>query len=151
MQGKHTIESTMVCKMAVTDNCMHASDTNQYAPSQQYHPTPWAQPPLSPTWYQLYMFCIQLMKIFRSECLVYIRSHDFCGIHCSEGRWQEKKERQPSLNPRPTRYHGASATSYRSKLQIIHLPSLLVPVAGVPLSSDRLGPTPQSWYCVMWW
>ena len=30
---------------------MHASATNLYVPSQQYHPTPWAQAPLSPTWF----------------------------------------------------------------------------------------------------
>ena len=48
-----------------------------------------------------------------------------------------------------TLFCGASATSYWSQLQILRLPSPFVPVAGVPLYSDRLGPMPQSWYCVM--
>ena len=49
-------------------------------------------------------------------------------LHCSEGRRQEKKDQRPSLNPGPTLFRGASATSYRSKLQILCLPPPYIPV-----------------------
>ena len=73
------------------------------------------------------------------------------GIHCSEGWRQGKENQQLGSNPGPTLYCGASATSYQSQPRILRPPSPFTLDAGVLLSSNRLGPTPQGWYCVMWW